>query len=134
MAAPAILETALYCDDLEAAKRFYGELLGLEIIVEVQGRHVFFRLAGSVLLIFDPKATSTAESSSLGVPPHGATGPGHACFRADGAELDRWKSVLENAGVAVEKEVTWPNGPRSFYFRDPAGNSLEFGEASLWGV
>ena len=134
MTPPAILETALYCDDLDAAKRFYGGVLGLEIIAETAGRHVFFKLAGSVLLIFNAQASANQSTSSLAVPPHGATGPGHACLRADGAELEAWKGRLENAGVAIEREITWPNGARSFYFRDPAGNSLEFGEAALWGV
>ena len=26
----------------------------------------------------------------------------------------------------------WPNGARSIYVRDPAGNSLEFAEPALW--
>lgn len=135
MSTPAILETALYCDDLDAAKRFYGGVLGLEMIVEVPGRHVFFRLAGSVLLLFDPDATSASyEGEGIDVPPHGARGPGHACLRADGDELQRWRARLVAAGVPIERDITWPNGANSFYFRDPAGNSLEFGEGALWDV
>ena len=26
----------------------------------------------------------------------------------------------------------WPNGARSLYFRDPAGNSVEIAEPRLW--
>jgi catechol 2,3-dioxygenase-like lactoylglutathione lyase family enzyme len=37
-------------------------------------------------------------------------------------------------GVAVESEVAWPQGGRSIYFRDPAGNSLECAEARIWGI
>ena len=37
-----ILETALYVADLDAAERFYGEVMGLERIAKVEGRHVFF--------------------------------------------------------------------------------------------
>ena len=41
---------------------------------------------------------------------------------------------LQQEGVAIESEVTWPGGGRSIYFRDPAGNSLEFAMAGIWGL
>ena len=41
---------------------------------------------------------------------------------------------LEEAGVAIEADFRWPNGARSIYFRDPAGNSLEIAEPKLWGL
>ena len=37
-------------------------------------------------------------------------------------------------GVGIESTVEWPQGGRSIYFRDPAGNSLEFAEARIWGL
>jgi hypothetical protein len=36
--------------------------------------------------------------------------------------------------VAIEHEATWPRGGRSFYFRDPAGNSLELATPRIWGL
>jgi catechol 2,3-dioxygenase-like lactoylglutathione lyase family enzyme len=129
---PAILETALYCADLEAAGRFYGDLLGLESIGEVKGRHVFYRLRGSVLLIFNPAETVIASKGSLAVPTHGATGQGHACFSTDPEGFDYWHEKVRQLGIEIEQEIVWPGGAKSFYFRDPAGNSLEFGEPKLW--
>jgi catechol 2,3-dioxygenase-like lactoylglutathione lyase family enzyme len=41
---------------------------------------------------------------------------------------------LRAAGVAIESDFHWPNGGRSIYFRDPAGNSLECAEAIIWGL
>ncbi len=41
---------------------------------------------------------------------------------------------LKAAGIEIESEVHWPNGGRSIYFRDPAGNSLECAEAKIWGI
>jgi len=132
---PAIMETALYCEDLEKAKQFYCDVLGLEIIAEGEGRHVFFMLEGSVLLIFNPQVTDKpSPAARFPVPHHGAKGPGHACFRADGEALDAWRKRLQDAGVEIEEEITWANGARSLYFRDPAGNSLEFGEGRLWNI
>lgn len=129
---PAILETALYCGDLDAARHFYAKKLGLEVIVEVPGRHVFFRLENSVLLIFNPAATVEPSSARLAVPVHGATGAGHACFSTEPLGYEHWLNELRGEGIEIEQEVVWPNGARSFYFRDVAGNSLEFGEPKLW--
>jgi catechol 2,3-dioxygenase-like lactoylglutathione lyase family enzyme len=68
------------------------------------------------------------------VPPHGAHGQGHLCFRAAADEIDEWAARLTAAGVDIESVVEWPKGGRSIYFRDPAGNSLEFAEARIWGM
>ena len=130
-----ILETALYADDLEAAEAFYTVILGLDVILRVEGRHVFFRLENSVLLVFNPASTETQRTDdALSAPPHGARGPGHACFKVGSEGLDAWRQKLAKAEIEIETEITWPNGAQSIYFRDPAGNSLEFGEAKMWGL
>ncbi len=135
----AVLETILYVADLDAARDFYGGVLGLELYSEVKGRQVFFKLAGQMLLIFKPDATEIPpRAGALPVPPHGARGPGHVCFAASAAEIDTWRQHLEAHGVAIEADFRWPaKSPelqgRSIYFRDPAGNSLEFAEPRIWG-
>ena len=132
----AILESALYVDDLEAAEAFYGGVLGLEIITQAEGRHVFFRCGDGVLLLFNAEATESAAApdARLPVPPHGTRGPGHLCFAASAEEIDRWKAQLQAQGIAIEADFEWPNGGRSIYFRDPSGNSLEFAEPRIWGL
>lgn len=136
MSPPAIdgvLEAALYADDLDAARRFYGAVLGLPELVAVAGRHVFFRAGPTVLLIFNPAATTAPPGNpALPVPPHGAQGPGHLCFAASAAQIDAWHRRLSQAGHPIEADFNWPNGARSIYFRDPAGNSLEIAEPRLW--
>lgn len=130
------LESALYAKDLDEAHGFYGGILGLEVIGRVPGRHVFYRVGESVLLIFNADATSRppARQSRLPVPPHGATGPGHYCFAVPGDLLDRLRDALVAAGVVIEQQVVWPGGARSFYARDPAGNSIEFADPALWAA
>lgn len=131
----AILESALYVDDLDAAERFYGEMLGLERIARVEGRHVFFRCGDGVLLLFVADATEKPPNNpAMPVPPHGTRGPGHLCFRASEDEIAAWRAKLESAGIAIEADFRWPNGARSIYFRDPAGNSLEFADPAIWGI
>ena len=136
MTPTAILESALYVADLDAAEAFYAEVLGLERIAKVEGRHVFFRCGRGVLLLFQPDATVVAPAADarLPVPPHGARGDGHLCFAASAEEIDRWKARLQARGIAVEADFEWPQGGRSIYFRDPSGNSLEFAEPRIWGI
>lgn len=129
----AILETALYAADLEAAAGFYGGLLGLAEIARQPGRHLFYRVGPAVLLIFNPAATAK-PGHGLPVPPHGARGPGHVCFAASRDEILGWRKRFAAEGIAVEAEFDWPGGgARSLYVRDPAGNSVEFAEPRLWG-
>ena len=130
-----ILETALYAENLDETADFYEHVLGLERFAEVAGRHVFFRAKGQVLLLFRPSATAEPpEPGKLPVPPHGATGPGHVCFAATPAEIDGWIEHLASHRVEIESAFEWPQGGRSIYFRDPAGNSLEFAEPRIWGL
>lgn len=128
-----VLEAALYVRDLDAAERFYGGVMGLAEITRVAGRHIFYRVGQTVLLIFDPETTSQGGSNpALPVPPHGAEGPGHLCFAATREEISLWRARLDSAGYPIEADFDWPNGARSIYFRDPAGNSLEIAEPRLW--
>lgn len=131
------LESALYADDLDAAETFWTGVIGLDVIVRVPGRHVFLRTASTptqVLLIFNPAATERPPQpdAKLPVPPHGARGPGHVALAAAAETLDGWRAHLEQKGVAIEADFAWPNGRRSVYFRDPAGNSIEIADPAIW--
>src|ERR1700752_1241618 len=128
-----ILETVLYAKDLAATETFYRDVLGLDPFTKVAGRHLFYRCGDQVLLIFDPDATGIPPpADALPVPPHGAHGPGHICFRASAAEIDAWRTRLVARGVAIEADFEWPGGGRSIYFRAPAGNCMEFAEPRIW--
>lgn len=136
----AVLETILYAADLEAARAFYRDVLGLALYSEVPGRHIFFRLDRQMLLIFNPHATEVPpRAGALPVPAHGARGPGHVCFTGTADEIDAWRSRLDSLGIEIEADFRWPARDealrgRSIYFRDPAGNSIEIAEARIWGL
>lgn len=125
-----VLETVLYVADLDAAQRFYGETLGLPLDSAKAGTFRFFRVGDGMLLLFDPEAARR----NRGIPTHGASGPGHVCFAVSEHELDQWQQRLERHGVPVEHVESWPRGGRSFYVRDPAGNSIEFATPRIWGL
>jgi len=129
----AILEAALYAPDLDAAEAFYGGVLGLTRLFRQGERHVFYRVGAAVLLVFNPSETEQPPGSdALPVPPHGARGPGHVCFALDDAGITAMRARLSAAGMEAEQDFRWPNGARSLYVRDPAGNSVEFAEPALW--
>lgn len=133
IAVQSILETVLYAVDLDAAETIYRDILGLEPFTKVAGRHLFYRCGEQVLLLFNPEATRDVATAGIPVPTHGASGPGHICFRATAAEIDDWHDQLTAGGVEIEMDFEWPQGGRSIYFRDPAGNCLEFAEPRIWG-
>ena len=129
-----VLEAAVYVDDLAAATAFYGGVLGLEEVLRHEPRHVFFRCGATIVLLFVARETRKppGPDARLPVPTHGAEGPGHICFGATADALDKWVDRLGAHGIAIEADFIWPNGARSVYVRDPAGNSVEFAEPKLW--
>ena len=127
----AIIETAIYVDDLQATETFYGTVLGLRVMGKEPGRHVFFQVGeASVLRAF--LAETTLKGDQL--PPHGATGSGHFALGIEAETVDAWRKLLQGHGVTIEKEVEWPRGGKSLYFRDPARNSVELVTPGLWGL
>jgi len=127
-----ILETSIYATDLLAAEFFYGGLLRLEMEVTVPNRHIFFRCGEGMLLVFNPNATAAASESPI--PHHGTHGPGHVCFSTKASEIDEWRAKFLEEKIEIDADFLWPNGARSLYIRDPAGNSVEFAEPRLWSL
>jgi catechol 2,3-dioxygenase-like lactoylglutathione lyase family enzyme len=44
--------------------------------------------------------------------------------------LEAWRAQ----DVRIEREIAWPGGGYSIYFRDPSGNSVELATPKLWGL
>ena len=127
----AVLETAIYVDDLQAAEAFYGTTLSLPVVGKEPSHHVFFQVGeANVLLAFRAEATLKGDQ----LPPHGATGPGHFALGIAAEAFDAWQKLLHGHGVTIEKEVEWPRGGKSLYFRDPAGNLVELVTPGVWGL
>jgi catechol 2,3-dioxygenase-like lactoylglutathione lyase family enzyme len=124
----AIVETAIYADDLERSAAFYRDVLGLVASPGGNERHVFFPIGDRMLLLFNPKETLRGDT----LPSHGTTGAGHFALGIRAEDLDAWREHLVERGVAIEQEVDWPRGGKSLYFRDPAGNSVELITPGVW--
>lgn len=133
MSVSEVLESALYVLDLQAAEKFYTEVLGLTFYAKMEGRHLFLRCGNRMVLLFNAEATAVSAGGPKDAPTHGAKGEGHLAFAANDSEIDQWKRHLARNGVEIEKEIRSRNG-RAIYFRDPSQNSLEIASPRIWGI
>ena len=125
-----LYETVLYANNLNAAKTFYTQVMGLRLLSQ-NDLMLVLSIDESYLLIFNPDNSAIEERP---VPSHGARGQGHIAFTITEVEKKTWRTSLADAGIEIEAEVRWDNGDRgtSIYFRDPAGNSIELAPPNLW--
>ena len=113
-------EVALRVNNLPEMRRFYQEVLGLEVL-GVPGTAVLLRIADDfgghtqVLGLFD---------RSVPVGPERAT-VDHIAFTIALEDYQSERKRLESLGLAVEtKDHEWVKW-RSLYFHDPEGNEVE---------
>jgi catechol 2,3-dioxygenase-like lactoylglutathione lyase family enzyme len=123
-----LYETVLYAADVPATARWYADVLGLRLVDGPDELAAAFRLEdGGVLLVFDPER---ASKPGRPVPSHGTRGAGHVAFAV--GSLAEWEERFRELGVEVELDKEWPQGGRSLYVRDPAGNSVELVAGDIW--
>jgi len=97
--------------DLQQAKQFYVDVLGLE--VETEGDSDMELRCGQVTLdVFDP--------SSIGQP--FAVSPAGLALRVE--DVDAARAELEGKGVVFEGETIVTDVCRQAWFKDPDGNAL----------
>ncbi|MFC9797363.1 VOC family protein [Streptomyces sp. NPDC057695] len=109
-------------DDLDAARRFYGETLGLRVAEEGDGdmRMLLLTLADGARILVYPKDDHTPATFTI------------LNFAVD--DIDRAVDELTGRGVTLERYdgfeadakgvVRAEGGPPIAWFKDPAGNVL----------
>src|SRR3954471_815552 len=113
-------------DDLAAARQFYGEVLGCAegrsadrwVDFDLYGHQIVTHLAPAATLASNP-----VDGDDVPVPHFGVVLP-----------MEQWKALakrLEQAGVefVIPPTVRFAGQPgeqATMFFRDPAGNALEF--------
>lgn len=105
--------------DIEAAARFYGEVLQMTGVRVSPGRH-YFDCGGTILACFDPHADGDGYTAS--------SNPEHIYLSTEDLEstLER---IKKHPQATIEKDIqTYPWGERSFYINDPFGNPICFVE------
>ena len=95
-----VIETALYVDDLERARAFYENVLGL-VPLTADSRFLAYDVGGrSVLLLF--LRGSTPEPIQLPggtIPPHDGSGPVHMAFAIYFRDPDNHLLELATPGI-----------------------------------
>ena len=130
-----VIETALYVDDLDRARAFYEDVLGLAALTS-DLRFLAFDVGGrSVLLLFHRGATlETVHLPGGTIPPQDGSGPIHVAFAIAADELPAWEKRLGEHNVAIEGRTDWPRGGKSVYFRDPDQHLLELVTPGVWAI
>lgn len=123
-----IKETCLYIDNIAKTKAFYHGKLGLPVVSEVGGSHIFFRAGESMLLCFLPEYSRVKKVP----PPHYGRGQLHFAFECEPGDYKAWKAFIRQQGIAIEHEAKW-GSLHSFYFRDPDQHSVEIVMKGIWG-
>jgi catechol 2,3-dioxygenase-like lactoylglutathione lyase family enzyme/ribosomal protein S18 acetylase RimI-like enzyme len=128
-----VLETALYCDDLDATARFYTQVLGFKSHFG-DARLVALDAGGGTVLLLFKRGASAAPIPRPGgtIPPHDGAGRLHVAFAVGASDLEGWEAKLAAAGVAIDGRVHWEGGGHSVYFRDPEGHSVELATPGTW--
>ena len=118
-------EIALRVQDLDAMQRFYGDILGLELIKRFPTA-AFFKLADGyaghmqVIALFD----RSTETGYQGQNPASTT-VDHFAFEIAREDFASEKLRLEQLGLAVHTtEHAWVHW-RSLYVTDPEGHEVE---------
>ncbi len=116
----AIDYTVIYARDLSKMRRFYEEVLQLELIRELSPRWIEYRIGPNVLALALPGLTAKDDP----VPQN--TAALQLAFRVERDAVDACAAELEQQGIAIMLPPTdQPFGHRTLFFRDPDGNVLE---------
>jgi len=120
MLSNAVVRPMLPAADIERAKKFYGEVLGLEMI-GVDESVVAYRCGGGTELLVYPSAHSGTNQATAA--------------EFDVSDVPATKMELEARGVAFEEYdlpgmqtnagvLTLPSGAQAAWFKDSEGNIL----------
>ena len=127
-----IAEISLRVHDLDLMRRFYEEVIGLEVIREVKasdGTAIFYAVgsANDHLALFEEKWMDWfTRDKSPQIDPK-LTTLSHFALRIALDDFESEKKRIEQLGIEIvhSKASSWLHC-RMFYFFDPEGNLIEF--------
>jgi catechol 2,3-dioxygenase-like lactoylglutathione lyase family enzyme len=114
---PRLFRVVLPVTSVEAAAKFYQQVLGLSGKRVSSGRH-YFRCGPTILACY----SSREDGDSFDVPPNAE----HVYFAVDDLEAVHDRCRAADCKRVDEEIKTRPWGERSFYGEDPFGNKICF--------
>ena len=110
--ATGIDHVVVHVEDVPRARRFYVDLLGMEVAHENTGR-VFLRCGQQQLALFERRGPGGASTSR---------DLNHIALQVESGSYEEVKETLEASGIPVAGRK---GDPRCIYFRDPDGHQLQ---------
>jgi catechol 2,3-dioxygenase-like lactoylglutathione lyase family enzyme len=123
-------EVSILVKDLDAMRKFYEEVVGLEVLRRDEG-FVFFKVAEGYgghtqnLALFQAENRLFLENKSIQRNPEQTT-LHHIALNVALEDFESEKMRLEGLGLKINATVHEWLHVRSLYFADPEGNTLEF--------
>ena len=114
-----ISELVLEVSDLEAARRFYRDVLGFEETLYGEGAE------GRYWYLVGETARLGLWTEQVGLAGGRGGAHVHYAFNVPDPEIERLKERIENAGAEVQGPIQLGPG-RAIYVTDPDGNVVEF--------
>jgi catechol 2,3-dioxygenase-like lactoylglutathione lyase family enzyme len=114
-----ISELVLEVSNLEAARRFYRDVLGFEETLYGEGRE------GRYWYLVGETARLGLWTEQVGLAGGRGGAHVHFAFHVADAEVGRLKDRIESAGAEIEGPIQLGPG-RAIYVTDPDGNVVEF--------
>jgi catechol 2,3-dioxygenase-like lactoylglutathione lyase family enzyme len=114
-----ISELVLEVSDLEAARRFYRDVLGFEETLYGEGRE------GRYWYLVGETARLGLWTEQVGLAGGRGGAHVHYAFHVADPEIDRIQERIEAAGGEIEGPIQLGPG-RAIYITDPDGNVVEF--------
>jgi catechol 2,3-dioxygenase-like lactoylglutathione lyase family enzyme len=112
---------SLWAEDVPTAVHFYRDVVGLDLVPD-HAKHPAFALAdGAYLVIIQGKPVPAQDSAA----------PDWPLIAFAVGDLDQAIERLRAHGVALPWGAGTGHAPRWVKFRDPAGNVIEFVQASI---
>ena len=115
-----IRHVALFVSDLDAALRFYRDILGMTVDWQPDPDNVYLTFGRDNLALHRAQPDAIAAWKAQRLDHFGLA-------LRDMADVDRWAAYLRSCGIALHKDPkTHRDGSRSFYVADPDGNVIQF--------
>lgn len=108
-------------DDLDRARKFYRDTLGLPLESETMGDVLTFRTGGTRLVVYRSRMAGTNKANAV------VWGVGEqidaivAHLKKKGVAFEHYTGM---PGVRLEGDIHVGGGMRTAWFKDPAGNLL----------